>query len=360
MIPVLSSGSVIGRPAGEMKEAASRVTRRAQEAKQAILLFERWPRMEKKKSLYRSVPSSIVIGAVSCLGAVNCLASTILTATGTSCNNGTSTCVTITGGRLAAGESVSVTFVDSTTGKPTTKSAGTLDAGGAATITINAKPGSATPIIASDTTEGTVAPGIVADAFTPGSNDVVSVFAISAGSLSVGGSAFALNGTFTAVATDVVYDSTSAAFGNESGFGTNINIQAVGAGGTIAINSLFSGPYTMNLASLWNSSLPDSIPFTFPLNGTLFLNSSATPFTGLFAGTDTFFFDGSDTVTGNVSLTTDFGVITGTLTATANPQLVPVPELGTLGMLLIGGPVLTAVRGKARRAILRVILTMST
>jgi hypothetical protein len=246
-----------------------------------------------------------------------------------------------------------VTFIDATTGKPTTKSAGTLNGLGISTITINAKPGSGTPIIGSDTTEKTVAPGIVADAFTPGSNEVVSRFAIDTGSLDVGGNAFALSGTFTAIATNVVYDSTSPAFGDESGFGTAIDIQAVGPGGTIAIDSSFSGPYTMNLASLWSATLPDSIPFTLPLNGTLSLNGLSTPFTGSFGGTDTFFFDGSDTVTGNISLATALGDVTGTLTATANPQITPEP--GTLGMLLIGGIALTGMSGKARRAILRVI-----
>jgi hypothetical protein len=199
-------------------------------------------------------------------------------------------------------------------------------------------------LIASDTTENTVARGIVADAFVPGSNQVVSVFAISGGSLNVGGNVFALSGGFTAVATGVIYDSTSAAFGDESGFGTNINIQAVGSGGTIAINSSSSGPYTMNLAALWSASLPDTIPFTFPLNGTLSLNGVSTPFVGSFTGTDTFFFDGSDTVTGNISLNTGLGLATGTLTASANPQIV-VPEPGTFGMLLVAGMVLMAITG---------------
>ena len=84
--------------------------------------------------------------------------------------------------------------------------------------------------------------------------------------------------------------------------------------------------------------------FTFPLNGTLSLNGVSTRFAGSFTGTNTFFFDGSDTVTGNISLTTGLGLATGTLTASANPQIV-VREPGTLGMLLVAGMMLMTITG---------------
>jgi hypothetical protein len=58
-------------------------------------------------------------------------------------------------------------------------------------------------------------------------------------------------------------------------------------------------------------------------------------FTGAFDGAITFFDDGSTTALGTLTMNTDFGLATGTLSASAFPVLV-VPEPTSLGLLSLG------------------------
>jgi len=273
-----------------------------------------------------------------CFGTGRALASAI-TATAAPCVNSTDTCVSVAGpGASAANEGIAVTFIDATTGKPKTVTAPPLNGLGLTSVAITPKSG--TPIIASDTTEKTVAAGLVADTFTPGSNEVISAYAINVGSsINFQGNAYALSGGYTLIDTNVDYSSTSPTFGTETGFLAAVNVDAVGPIGNITFTLAGTQAYTANLAAIWAiNELPAtvSIPTSVALSGTLTLQGKSIPFTGTLADSTTFNFDGSNTDVDTLNLTTSLGPITGTISATTLPQLVSIPEPRTLSFVLVG------------------------
>jgi hypothetical protein len=293
---------------------------------------------------------TMALWSTACLGTDQALASPI-TATAKPCVNATGTCVTVAGpGASAANEGISVTYIDATTGKPTTTAAPPLNGIGLTTVSITPKSG--TPIIASDTTEKTVAPGLVADTFTPGTNQVVSAYAINSGSsINFQGNTYLLSGGYTLIDTDVVYDSTSPAFGTETGFLAAVNVSAVGPMGDITFTLSSVPSYTANLASIWAiHTLPATIPIptSVALDGTLTLDGMSVPFTGTLSDLTTFNFDGSNTDLDSLNLSTSFGAITGTVSATTLPQLVPIPEPRTLSLALASFSCLAIMRLRRR------------
>ena len=192
---------------------------------------------------------------------------------------------------------------------------------------------------------------ITAALFTPPSNFVVSAFSIEPGSaLTFAGNTFALSGGFNVVSTNVDYNPNSATFGVESGIAHLISIQASGAGGAIHFTVPKAPTFTINLAPLWARNLPNgglSVPFTLSFSGTLSFNSLSSPFTGVFSGRDTFFPNGSVQTQGLFNISSDFGSGTGTLFASAHPQITPEPS--TLGLLGIGVACMAGCTLRSRR-----------
>lgn len=176
--------------------------------------------------------------------------------------------------------------------------------------------------------------------FAPGSNEVVSEYALATNSSLVSGTdVFAMSGGYTTVDTNVDYDPSSPTFGTETGFLSKVDIVASGSAGTVKFNLASNPTYSVNLAPIWGEDIPPgglSVPLDVTFSGTLFFNAIPSSFSGTFSGTDTFFTDGSTTDQGTITFDTDFGVFTGNLTASAQPVLVAVPETSTWVEMLIG------------------------
>jgi hypothetical protein len=182
------------------------------------------------------------------------------------------------------------------------------------------------------------------DIFTPGVNVVESAFTVNPGSqLTFAGNTFALTGGFTTIETNVDYNPLSPTYGIETGHVQAVDLVASGAEGLTFAFGL--GSTQLNLAPVWAQVLPTgifpaggiSVPDNFAFSGVLDFNSVASPFTGDFNGAITFFDDGSTTVGGTLTMNTDFGLGTGTLSASALPKLVPEPaSLSLLSLALIG------------------------
>ena len=182
------------------------------------------------------------------------------------------------------------------------------------------------------------------DIFTPGVNVVVSDFTVNPGSqLTFAGNTFALTGGFTTIETNVDYNPQSPTYGSETGHVQAVDLVASGAQGLTFAFGL--GSTQLNLAPVWAQVLPTgifpaegiSVPDSFAFSGMLDFDSLASPFTGDFNGAITFFDDGSTTALGALTINTDFGPATGTLSASALPRLVPEPaSLSLLSLALIG------------------------
>jgi hypothetical protein len=208
---------------------------------------------------------------------------------------------------------------------------------------IQAKPGTTITVTNLSEANATATTTALANIFTPPSNVVVSAFVLDAGSsLSFEGDTFALAGGFTAIDTHVDYDPLSPTFGIEGGSIQNVVIAGSSGGNTVTL--LLSTPpaYSLSLGPLWASAIPGGIPAgglstaaNLALSGTLLFNSVPVPFTGTFNGTVTFLDDGSTTEQGSLNLLTSFGPATGSISGSAFPQLVPVPEPRSLGVVAL-------------------------
>jgi hypothetical protein len=79
----------------------------------------------------------------------------------------------------------------------------------------------------------------------------------------------------------------------------------------------------------------DSIPTDVTISGTLSVNGALSPFTGTLTDSTTFKPDGSQTDVDTFVFSTNFGPLTGTISAPTTPVLV-VPEPSTWVMMLFG------------------------
>lgn len=252
--------------------------------------------------------------------------------------NTTQTLVTVTGVVCSDGngngDGITLNYTDAT-GKPAT-AGGSLNAIKTATFKITAKSG--TKILATDTTENQSGSATAA-AFSPPANQVASVYTINPGSsVTLAGNTYQVAGGYTIIDTDVVYDPSSPNFGNESGFLSSVNVTATGAAGTVDFTLDGTPIYTANLAAIWaQPSLPAtvSIPTAVELAGTLMVDGMSTPFTGTLSDVTTFFPNGSQTDMDTLSFETDFGPLSGTISASATPELVPEPA----SLVLLGSAV---------------------
>lgn len=257
--------------------------------------------------------------------------------------NKTTTGITVTAGRLAAGESISVSYTNAN-GKVTTET-GTINQGGWANFTFTPKAG--TKINVTDTTEGTTGSVIAAATFDPPNNRVFSDFTVESTSyLDFAGNTFVLGGGFTAIDTSISYDPLSAGFGIEGGAVYDTAI--TGASGQDTVTLMLSSPasYSLNLAPLWAAAIPGgftgslSTPTSLLLAGELMYNGTAIPFTGSFDGTVSFLDDGSTREDGALTLNTRLGTATGQISASAIPVLVPEPHTASilaLGLVVLAG-----------------------
>lgn len=200
-----------------------------------------------------------------------------------------------------------------------------------------------TPVYVDNLTEGITAPAFVADVFSPSSNRVVSEFHVALGSaVTVGGNTFALSGGFTTIQNQFDDDPTSSSFGVERGYVTNSTLTGHGDAGTFVL-SLDAAPTVTNLKPAWDivnsTGFPSSgvaIAQGFSFNGRLNINGSETAVSGTFEGSVNFLPDGSTNATGSFSLSSLLGSGEGTLSASAMPELVPVPEPETYALMLVG------------------------
>lgn len=245
-------------------------------------------------------------------------------------------------GGLFSQDHFSISYTDYNTKLPVTKFATADLLTGSTAVDIQAVPGTVTVKNLDEAVPNQTAQ---VNIFDPPSNVVVSAFKINPGSnLVLGGNTLALSGGFSAVQTTVDYDPASPTYGVETGYIDAISIQASGAPGTAILHVAPTTTQT-SLAGVWSQLLPltgpypaggVSAPDAFSFSGMLEFNSSMTPFDATFDGTITFLEDGSTTALGTLAMSTSFGSVTGTLSASAFPQLVPEPETGSLDLLGLG------------------------
>jgi hypothetical protein len=98
----------------------------------------------------------------------------------------------------------------------------------------------------------------------------------------------------------------------------------------------------VNLSPIWaEPTLPATvtIPTDVAIARTLSVNGSSSPFTGTLTDSTTYYPDGSQTDVDTLAFSTNFGSLTGTISATATPVLVPEPSTWVLfgsGLLALG------------------------
>ncbi len=285
-------------------------------------------------------PSVLILLVSSLLGGIPPAAATPFTSTATRTLNGTLTGVQIQGTRRVPDE-YQATYTNAA-GAVVTTSRTATGLGTAFIGIVGAKDG--TTITVTNLTESITNPAIVASTFSPPSNIVVSDFEINSGSvLTLAGSTFTLSGGFTAVQTAVNYDPTSPSYGIELGFIADASITGTGVAGTFQFGLVGNTSTETHLASVWEQVLLDGFPVggvsteqDFEFAGILMFGTVPTPFSGFFDGTATFFADGSTTAQGTLNLTTSFGPASGPISASAVPQVVPTPGIGTFALILLG------------------------
>jgi hypothetical protein len=244
-------------------------------------------------------------------------------------------------------ETFTITYTDNATGKVTTVTRSSNQFG-MAYVAISPK--SKTTITTTNTSETITNPAVIAEVFQPGENYVASNFVFQTGSsIDFNGSIMALSGGFTATQTNVDYNPSSPTYGVETGFLSNINMQATGDGQTVQFLNIASPITLTDLSGAWlqfmNLQVPTdiSIPTTYSFTGQLLLDSVLSPFSAIFDGTTTFLTDGSTLDSGTLVLDTNFGRMTGSLIATATPQLIPTPEPSAMIMVGLGFMYMTSV-----------------
>jgi hypothetical protein len=213
----------------------------------------------------------------------------------------------------------------------------TIGAAGTVTFKITAKAG--TNINAQNVTETpNTFDKTKAVAFNPPMNRVESVYLVNAGSsVTVGGNTFNVTGGYTVINTNVDYST-----GAETGHLAAVNIDASGPAGTVLFTLSGTPAFDVNLSPIWaEPTLPATvtIPTDVAIAGTLSVNGSSSPFTGTLTDSTTYYPDGSQTDVDTLAFSTNFGSLTGTISATATPVLVAEPSTWVLfgsGLLALG------------------------
>ena len=212
-----------------------------------------------------------------------------------------------------------------------------IGAAGTVTFKITAKAG--TNINAQNVTETpNTFDKTKAVAFNPPNNRVESVYVVNAGSsVTFGGNTFNVSGGYTVIDTNVDYST-----GAETGHLAAVDIDANGPAGTVLFTLSGTPAFDVNLSPIWaEPTLPATvtIPTDVAIAGTLSVNGSSSPFTGTLTDSTTYCPDGSQTDVDTLAFSTDFGSLTGTISATATPVLVPEPSTWVLfgsGLLALG------------------------
>lgn len=178
----------------------------------------------------------------------------------------------------------------------------------------------------------------VASLFTPPSDVVNTTLVIQPGSFaSVGGNTFSLGGTFSTIANAVDYAPASPTYGQLSGVipTSGFDVHGSSPAGDLQLTLNSPQPWNLNLANAWGQDVPPQgvgVPFSQPIDATLFFNSTPMALSGNFAGAVTFFPDNSETICGQLQ----FGAVTGNLCASGLSVMAPVPEPGG-PLLMLGG-----------------------
>jgi PEP-CTERM motif len=213
----------------------------------------------------------------------------------------------------------------------------TIGAAGTVTFKITAKAG--TNINAQNVTETpNTFDKTKAVAFNPPMNRVESVYLVNAGSsVTFGGNTFNVSGGYTVIDTNIDYST-----GAETGHLAAVDIDASGQAGTVLFTLSGTPAFDVNLSPIWaEPTLPATvtIPTDVAIAGTLSVNGSSSPFTGTLTDSTTYYPDGSQTDVDTLAFSTNFGSLTGTISATATPVLVPEPSTWVLfgsGLLALG------------------------
>ena len=212
-----------------------------------------------------------------------------------------------------------------------------IGAAGTVTFKITAKAG--TNINAQNVTETpNTFDKTKAVAFNPPMNRVESVYVVNAGSsVTFGGNTFNVSGGYTVIDTNIDHST-----GAETGHLAAVDIDASGPAGTVLFTLSGTPAFDVNLSPIWaEPTLPATvtIPTDVAIAGTLSVNGSSSPFTGTLTDSTTYRPDGSQTDVDTLAFSTDFGSLTGTISATATPVLVPEPSTWVLfgsGLLALG------------------------
>ena len=220
---------------------------------------------------------------------------------------------------------------------------------GTDTVQIQAQKGSTVTVKNDDQPEQPTQ-SFTASLFQP-PDKVLTAYTVNAGAtLAFGGNSFDLRGGFATTDTAIEYDSSSPGYGIESGRVSQLGIYATGTAGSVSFTLSGTPTYTQNLGSIWGMSIPEtglSIPYTNSFSGLLHVNSETSPFVGCFVGTLTFFDNGSQTIAGTLEFTTDYGPLSGALSATGTPTIIPEP--GSLLALTSGLLSLAGMMARRRR-----------